>query len=107
MDITSLTNISSDYITQAYELSKMQAQPTDESQESFSSVLNAAMNMINETNDYQNAAESAEIQFALGESTNTHDLAVAQQKANITLQYTVAVRDKLLEAYKEIMNMSI
>ena len=65
------------------------------------------MNMINETNDYQNAAESAEIQFALGESTSTHELAVAQQKANIALQYTVAVRDKLLDAYKEIMNMSI
>lgn len=106
MDIASLTNISSDYITQAYELSKMQTS-SEESTENFGSVLNAAMNMINETNDYQNAAESAEIQFALGESTSTHELAVAQQKANIALQYTVAVRDKLLEAYKEIMNMSI
>ncbi|MBO5372476.1 MAG: flagellar hook-basal body complex protein FliE [Lachnospiraceae bacterium] len=106
MDISSLTNITSDYITQAYDLNKMQV-PTTEESENFGSVLNAAMNLINETNDYQNAAESAEIQFALGESTSTHELAVAQQKANIALQYTVAVRDKLLEAYKEIMNMSI
>lgn len=106
MDISALTNISSDYITQAYELSRSTL-PSQENGESFGSVLNAAMNMINETNDYQNAAESAEIRFALGESTSTHELAVAQQKANIALQYTVAVRDKLLEAYKEIMNMSI
>ena len=106
MDISSLTNITLDYITQAYDLNKMQV-PTTEESENFGSVLNAAMNLINETNDYQNAAESAEIQFALGESTSTHELAVAQQKANIALQYTVAVRDKLLEAYKEIMNMSI
>lgn len=105
MDISSLTNISSDYITQAYELGRT-TEPTKEN-ESFGSVLNAAMSMINETNDYQNAAESAEIQFALGESTSTHELAVAQQKANIALQYTVAVRDKVLEAYKEIINMSI
>ena len=65
------------------------------------------MNMINETNDYQNAAESAEIQFALGESESTHELAVAQQKANLALEYTVAVRDKVIEAYKEIMNMTV
>ena len=52
-------------------------------------------------------AESAEIQFSLGESTNTHDLQIAQEKANVALQYTVAVRDKVLEAYREIMNMQI
>lgn len=106
MDISSLTNISSDYIAQAYELGRVSTSQ-EENSESFGSVLNTAMNMINETNDYQNAAESAEIQFALGESTSTHELAVAQQKANIALQYTVAVRDKVLEAYREIMNMSI
>ncbi len=105
MDIASLTNISSDYIAQAYDLSRVSSQ--DENEESFGSVLDAAMNMISETNDYQNAAESAEIQFALGEATSTHELAVAQQKANIALQYTVAVRDKVIEAYREIMNMSI
>ena len=31
----------------------------------------------------------------------------ALQKANLALSYTVAVRDKVLDAYKEIMNMSI
>ena len=43
----------------------------------------------------------------MGEATNTHDLQVAQYKANSALQFTVAVRDKLIEAYKEIMNMQI
>lgn len=105
MDISALTNVSSDYIAKQYEASRVM--PFQEKQEDFSSILGAAMNMINETNDYQNAAESAEIQFALGESVSTHDLAAAQQKANLALNYTVAVRDKVLDAYKEIMNMSI
>lgn len=105
MDISALTNLSSDYVAQQYEASKIT--PFTEENKDFSSVLGAAMNMINETNDYQNAAESAQIQFALGESTSTHDLAAAQQKANLALSYTVAVRDKVLDAYKEIMNMSI
>ncbi|MCI8875202.1 MAG: flagellar hook-basal body complex protein FliE [Lachnospiraceae bacterium] len=105
MDISALTNVSSGYIAGQYDASKIK--PFTEESEDFSSVLGAAMNMINETNDYQNAAESAQIQFALGESTSTHDLAAAQQKANLALSYTVAVRDKVLDAYKEIMNMSI
>ncbi|SFP90906.1 flagellar hook-basal body complex protein FliE [Lachnospiraceae bacterium XBB1006] len=73
----------------------------------FQKVFQSALDMLNETSDLQNKAESAEIQFALGLSNNTHDLQVAQQKANIALQYTVAVRDKVIDAYKEIMNMSL
>jgi flagellar hook-basal body complex protein FliE len=65
------------------------------------------MSSLTETNDLQNAAESAEIQFALGESTNTHDLLIAESKAEVALQYTVAVRDKIIDAYKELMQMSI
>ncbi|MBS1475221.1 MAG: flagellar hook-basal body complex protein FliE, partial [Lachnospira sp.] len=52
-------------------------------------------------------AQQAEVDYALGNMTNTHELGVYQQKANIALQYTVAIRDKALEAYKEIMNMQI
>ena len=105
MDIASLCSVSPDYLTQ-YGLNKYQQAP-EEKNGDFGSILDTALNMINETNAYQNAAESAEIQFALGEAVSTHELAVAQQKANIALQYTVAVRDKVLDAYKEIMNMSI
>jgi flagellar hook-basal body complex protein FliE len=65
------------------------------------------MSSLTETNDLQNAAESAEIQFALGESSNTHDLLIAESKAEVALQYTVAVRDKIIDAYKELMQMSI
>ena len=43
----------------------------------------------------------------LGYATNTHDLNAIQEKADIALNYTIAVRDKMIEAYKEIMNMQI
>ena len=75
--------------------------------DSFSDVLAAAMGSVGETNDLQNAAEQAEVQFALGESDNTHDLLIAEAKASVALQYTVAVRDKIIDAYKELMQMSI
>ena len=73
----------------------------------FETFLNTAIDNIKTTNSYLSDAENEEIRFALGETENTHDLTIALQKASTALQYTVAVRDKLLEAYKEIMNMQI
>lgn len=103
MDISSLTNITSDYLNQIATQNNL----TTKDDDSFSSVLSAAMNMVSETNDLQNNAESEAIKFALGEAENTHDLTTAQTKALTAIQYTVAIRDKMLDAYKEIMNMQI
>ena len=80
---------------------------SDENAEDFSSILDSMLNSVDETNTLQNQAEAAAIQFALGESDNTHDLLIAQTKANTALQYTVAVRDKLIEAYQQIMQRQI
>ena len=98
MDISSLTNISSDYLNQIAQQNRLVTTDDD----SFSSVLSSAM-----TNDLQNNAQSEVIRFALGQSENTHDLTTAQYKALTAIQYTVAVRDKMIDAYKEIMNMQI
>ena len=73
----------------------------------FDSLLNAAINNINETNGYLSDQENEELKLAMGISENTHDLSIAIQKAETALQYTVAVRDKLLTAYNEIMQMQI
>ena len=103
MDISSLSVINADYYNEVANRHIEANKP----QESFSSILDSAMNMINETNQLRNAADAEQIRFALGEAENTHDLLIAQTKALTALQYTVAVRDKALEAYKEIMNMQV
>ncbi|MBH1941982.1 flagellar hook-basal body complex protein FliE [Mobilitalea sibirica] len=69
----------------------------------FESLFQAAVGLVKETNNYANAAEEAEMAFSLGLMDNTHDLQVAQQKANLSLQYTVAIRNGVMDAYKEIM----
>ena len=51
--------------------------------------------------------ENEEVKWMLGETENTHDLTIAINKATTALQYTVTVRDKLLEAYKELMQIQI
>ena len=73
----------------------------------FDAFLNSAINNIKTTNSYLSDAEDEEIKFMLGETENTHDLTIALQKASTALQYTVAIRDKLIEAYKEIMQIQI
>lgn len=71
----------------------------------FENLFQAAVNMVNQTNDYSNAAEEAETSYAMGLTDSTHDLQIAQQKANLSLQYTVAVRNAVMDAYREIMNL--
>lgn len=73
----------------------------------FDAFLNSAINNIKTTNEYLSDAEDMNIKFAMGETENAHDLTIALQKASAALQYTVAVRDKLLDAYKEIMQMQM
>ena len=73
----------------------------------FGALLNSAINNIQTTNNYLSDAENEKLKWALGETESTHDLTIAMEKASTALQYTVAIRDKLLEAYKEIMQMQI
>lgn len=104
MDISSLTGITSaDYLNTVAERTLL----AESGEESFDSILTSAMNMLTETNDLQNDAQAAKIEFALGEADNPHDMQIAAAKALEALQYTTAIRDKMLDAYKEIINMQI
>lgn len=104
MDISSLYNVSSNVIKQAAENSST-AKVSDD--KSFGSFLDSAVNQLGETNSYLQDQENEEIKLSLGLTDNTHDLAIAQGKAATSLQYTVALRDRFLEAYKEIMNIQM
>ena len=83
MDITSLTGITSDYLNSV--ATENQLVNTDED---FQSVLDAAVNMLTETNDLENDATAAEMEFALGLADNPHDMQIAAKKALTALQYT-------------------
>lgn len=74
---------------------------------SFSAVFQSALDMLNETNELQTTAEAEELNMMLGYAENPHALTNALSKADIAITYTVAVKNKVLEAYKEIMNIQI
>ena len=106
LDITELHNVSSDVIKEV-----ARTAPTNRvnayADQGFDNLLHTAIDNLTTTNNYLSDAENEEIKWALGETENTHDLSVALQKASIALQYTVAIRDKLLDAYKELIQMQV
>lgn len=104
MDISSLYSVGSAYMQEALK-STTNVQETTES--GFSQIYQAAVNMLNETSELENNANTEEMKWAMGLTENAHDLTIAQNKASSALTYTIAVRDKVLEAYKEIINMQM
>lgn len=99
-----LSGVSSDYLTKAVTgNSTTKTQDT----ETFDELYQAAVNLISGTNGYIQQAQQAEIDYAMGKLTSTHELSIIEEKANIALQYTVAVKNGILDAYKEIMQMQI
>lgn len=112
MNLTAAVNaLGNDYVSKVTSAMKDSANlnipSVDDKDRTFDAIFNSVSQLVGSTNSYIQRAQQAEIDFALGKMTNTHELGVYQQEANIALQYTVAVRDKVLDAYKEIMNMSI
>ncbi len=75
--------------------------------EGFASFLDSAMTNLNETNSLIHDSEEEQIKFAMGISENTHDLSIAAAKASTALSYTVALRDRFIEAYRELMQIQV
>lgn len=71
----------------------------------FADALKASLNQVNQT---QVKAEQLGKNFAIGDdSVSLSDVMIAGQKANISFQATVQVRNKLVSAYQDIMNMQV
>lgn len=71
----------------------------------FSQVLKTSLDQVNNA---QIKAEKLGQRFAAGDdSVNLSDVMISMQKANISFQATVQVRNKLVSAYHDIMNMQV
>lgn len=75
-----------------------------EAQQSFKTWLNEA---ITDVNDKQIDSQIMTERMARGENVDLHDVMITAQKASITLETTIEVRDKVIEAYQEIMRMQV
>ncbi|HHW15642.1 MAG TPA: flagellar hook-basal body complex protein FliE [Firmicutes bacterium] len=71
---------------------------------SFGEVLRQALGQVNSA---LQEGDAAAIRLATGEAPNLHEVVLATERANLALQFTMAIRNKLLEAYNELMRMPV
>jgi flagellar hook-basal body complex protein FliE len=71
---------------------------------SFGKVLH---DFINNVNQQQIEKDETTARFLAGEITDVHTAMVAMEKANISFQFMLEVRNKLLESYREVMRMQV
>ena len=70
--------------------------------DSFTDTLKKSLQKVNDLQEQRNEMMES---FAAGEKQNVHELMITLQKAGLAMQMTAAVRNKVLEAYKELMRI--
>lgn len=79
--------------------------PSATNKPGFADALKASLDNVNQT---QVGAEKTAQAFSVGDDkVSLSDVMISMQKANITFQGTVQVRNKLVSAYHDIMNMQV
>jgi flagellar hook-basal body complex protein FliE len=74
------------------------------SADSFAGTLAKALDAVN---TLQLQAHDGARSLANGTAANLHDVTIAMEQANVALQLTAAVRNKVVEAYQEVMRMQV
>ncbi len=71
---------------------------------SFNEILTASLAKVDAL---QKQSEAAKIEFLTGQAPDIHTVMIAGEKASLALQLTVQIRNKVIEAYQEIMRMQV
>ena len=79
--------------------------PQEAGAPSFADMLGNAVNKVSET---QKAATQLATAFEMGTSkVDLSDVMIASQKASVSMQAMIQVRNKLVQAYQDIMQMPV
>ena len=69
--------------------------------------LNILKNSMSEMNQLQKEAGAAAKMLASGEKIDIHNAMIAMQKADVSFRLMMEVRNKIVEAYHEIIRMQV
>lgn len=75
-----------------------------ENKTSFADLLNEALRQVD---SLQKSASESAVRLLTGEEEYLHNVMIAYEKASLALQLTVEIRDKIIEAYHELMRMQM
>ena len=80
------------------------AQPLGTKEKSFADTLKEA---ITDVNTLQKDSDKKMQDLATGKTTNIPDVMMATEKADIAMRMMVQVRNKIIDAYQEVMKMQV
>lgn len=85
--------------------SKPAANTAEVSQADFGQLLRSAVDQVNSV---QQTADQLSQEFVRGnQNVELHDVMISLQKANVSFQSMIQVRNRLVSAYQEVMNMQV
>jgi flagellar hook-basal body complex protein FliE len=70
----------------------------------FAAVLKGS---LTEVNQLQKKADAAITALASGEKANLHETMIAMEQADLSFRLMMQVRNKIIEAYQEIMRVQV
>ncbi len=76
----------------------------DKEANSFPKILES---LVNQVNDLQNKADESVQKLVSGEAESIHQVMIAIEEADLAFRLMMEVRNKLIEAYQEIMRMQV
>nr|WP_244535649.1 flagellar hook-basal body complex protein FliE [Lentibacillus halodurans] len=85
------------------EIAKQTVSPS-EAHQNFADTLKTAIDSVN---DAQIASDKKTEAMAKGEIDDLHDVMITAQKASVTLESSVQIQRKVIDAYNEMMRMQI
>jgi flagellar hook-basal body complex protein FliE len=96
----SIRGVAPDMVRQAYDLGSNKSQPSD----GFAEQLGK---MVGQVNEAQMSAGGLQVAAIRGEDVAVHDVMIASAQAGIAFNLMVEIRNKLVDAYKELMRTQV
>lgn len=81
-----------------------QNQPTEPTGKNFKNTLSEFLNDVDDMQEQDKATTEA---FLRGDITDLHQVTMAAEKARLSLELLLEIRNKLVESYQEIMRMQV
>jgi len=64
-------------------------------------------NMLRDLSEKENTSNSLIERLAAGEDVAIHDVMIASEETSVGFSVAIAIRDKLLDSYRQIMRMQV
>lgn len=101
------TNTQLPPLTSITDINKQKTQVNNSEKQQGTSFADIYQDMINNVKETQAVADQDSLDLAMGNVDDLHTVMINAQKAEFALNLTVAVTNKVVNAYNEIVKMNI